>query len=178
MFDTIYITKGTCRVFLKDVERLVILGVLEIENNLEWVAPSFAQPEPKSNRVHFLSDFRYLNKQLKRKTYPVPKINEMLLKLEGFQYAVLLVLNMLYYLKWLRKNVSNLCTIILLWWIYHYKQLPMWVMNSPDIFQQKMNDLFHGFEFIRVYIYDHLISTKGNWTDHVHKLKLNLNKLK
>ena len=45
-------------------------------------------------------------------------------------------------------------------------------------FQQKMNDLFHGFEFIRVYINDHMISTKGNWKDHVHKLKLNLNKLK
>ena len=32
---------------------------------------------------------------------------------------------------------------------YRYKHLTMRVANSPDIFQQKMNDLFHGFEFIR-----------------------------
>ena len=61
---------------------------------------------------------------------------------------------------------------------YRYKNLPMGVANSPDIFQQKINDLFRGFEFIRAYIDDILILTKGDWTDHIHKLELSLNKLK
>ena len=43
----------------------------------------------------------------------------------------------------------------------------MGVANSTDIFQQKMNDLFHVFEFIRAYIYDILILTKGYWKDHL-----------
>ena len=60
---------------------------------------------------------------------------------------------------------------------YCYKCLPMGVANSPEFFQQKMNDLFHGFEFIRAYIDDLFILTKGDWTDHVHKLELTLNKL-
>ena len=46
----------------------------------------------------------------------------------------------------------------------------MGVDNSPDILQQKMNDLFHGFEFICAYIDELLILTKGNWIDHVQKL--------
>ena len=54
----------------------------------------------------------------------------------------------------------------------------MGIYNYPDIFQQKMNDLFHGFEFIRMYIDENLILTTGDWTDHVHSLELNLNKLK
>ena len=54
----------------------------------------------------------------------------------------------------------------------------MGVANSPEIFQQKMNDLFHGLEFIRAYIGDLLELTNGYWTDHVHKLELALNKLK
>ena len=41
-----------------------------------------------------------------------------------------------------------------------------------------MNDLFHGFEFIRAYIDGILILTKGDWKDHVQKLELILNKLK
>ena len=57
----------------------------------------FPKPRPKSNRVRFISDFRNLNKQLKRKPYPMPKINEMLLKLEDFQYATSLDLNTGYY---------------------------------------------------------------------------------
>ena len=68
----------------KEVERLFRLGVLKVANDLEWGSPYFTQPKPQSNRVGLLSDFRNLNKQLKRKIYPIPKSNEMLLKLEGF----------------------------------------------------------------------------------------------
>ena len=99
----------------------------------------------KQNRVCFLSDIRNLNKRIKQKPRPMPKINEMLLKLEGFQYDTSLYLNKGYYHIQLSKNSSNLFTIILLWIKYWYKRLPMGVANFPDIFQQKMKDLFHGF---------------------------------
>ena len=76
----------------------------------------------------------------------------MLLELEVFQYAMSLVLNMGYYNIRLSKNASNLCTIIIPWEGYHYKCLPMVIANSPDIFQQNMNDLFHVFGFMHAYI--------------------------
>ena len=75
----------------------------------------------------------------------MPKTNENLLKLEGLQYATSLDLNMGYYHIRLIENASNLCTITLLWENLYYRRLPMGVANYPDIFQQKMNDLFHGF---------------------------------
>ena len=108
----------------------------------------------------------------------MPKINVMLLKLEGFQYATSLDLNMGYYRIQNFENASNLCTIILPWRKYQYKRLPTVISNSPDIFQQKMNDLFHGFDSICAYIYDLLILTKGDWTDHIQRLELTHNKLK
>ena len=74
-----------------------------------------------------------------------------------------------YYIR-LSENASNLYTIIIPWGKYHYKRLPMGISNSPDIFQQKMNYLFHGFNFIRAYIDDLLVLTKGYWTDHEQKL--------
>ena len=43
----------------------------------------------------------------------MPKVNEMLLKLNGFQYATSLDLNMEYYHIQPRKNASNVCKIIL-----------------------------------------------------------------
>ena len=79
----------------------------------------------------------------------MPKINEILLKLEGFKYATSLDLNMEYYHLGLSKNKSNLGTIIIPWRKYHYNHLPIGIDNLPDIFQHKMNDLFHGFKFIR-----------------------------
>ena len=101
--------------FNKEVERLVLLGVLGIENDSEWGAPSFAKPKTKSNRVRFLSDFRNLNKKLKQKPYPMPNITEMLLELEDFQYTKSLGLNMGYYHIRPNENAINLCTIILPW---------------------------------------------------------------
>ena len=90
----------------------------------------------------------------------MPKINEILFKWEGFQYATSLALNIGYYNIWLNDNTSNLCTIIIPWGKYSYKQLPMGVANSPDIFQQNTNDLFHGFKFICAFIDDILVLTK------------------
>ena len=54
-------------------------------------------------------------------------------------------LNMRYYYTRISENTSNLCKIIIPWGKYGYKFIPMGVTNSPDIFQQKMNNLFHGF---------------------------------
>ena len=106
------------------------------------------------------------------------KINEILLKLEGYQYATSHDLNMEYYHNQLSEDTSNLCTIILPWMKYCYKHLPMDISNSQDIFGYKMNDLFHGFEFIHAYIYDLLILTKVGRTCRSQKLELTLNKVK
>ena len=121
--------------FKKKVGHIVLSKFLEVANDAESGAPSFAQRKPKSNWVRFLSDFWNLNKQLKQKPYPMPKINEMVLKLEVFQYATSLDLNMGYYHIQISKNASNLCVIILTGGKYQYKRLTMGVSNSPDIFQ-------------------------------------------
>ena len=67
----------------KEVDRLVEIGVLRRVNNSEWAAPTFIIPK-KNKTVHFFSDFRQLNKRIKRKPFPIPKIQDLLLKLEDF----------------------------------------------------------------------------------------------
>ena len=138
--------------FKNKVERLFLLGVLEVVNGSEWGDSSFAQLKPKSNRVHLLSYFRNPNKHLKQKSYPMPKTNDMSLKVEVFQYVTSLDFNMGYYHIRLSENASNLCTLIVPWRKYCYRRLPSRVANSSKKFKQKVNDIFHGFEFICAYI--------------------------
>ena len=53
---------------------------------------------PKKERtVRFISDFGELNKCIFRQPYPIPKIQDLLLRLEGFRYGTTLDLNMGYY---------------------------------------------------------------------------------
>ena len=51
------------------------------------------------------------------------------------------------------------------------QRLPMGLCNSPDIFQEKMSELFDGLEFVRTYIDDLLCLTKGTFEDHLEKLE-------
>ena len=50
----------------------------------------------------------------------------------------------------------KLYTLVLPWVKYEYKKLPMRLCNSPGIFQEKMNQLFNGLEYVRTYIDDHI----------------------
>ena len=160
-----------------EVDRLCAVGVLKKVNRSEWAAPSFIIPK-KDKTVRFINDFRELNKRIKRKPFPLPKIQELLLKLEGFQYATSLDLNMGYYHVELSPNAKKLCTLVFPWGKYEMQRLPMGLSNSPDIFQEKMSSLFADLEYIRTYIDDLLVLTKGSYLDHLEKLDVVLQRLK
>ena len=64
--------------FKKEVNRMVeadILKRLPFHVDTPWGAPSFCQPK-KNLSIRFLTDFRQINKKIKRKPCPLPKIVE------------------------------------------------------------------------------------------------------
>ena len=108
----------------------------------------------------------------------MPKISDMLQKLEGLMYATSLDLNMGYYHMKLTPFASRLCTIVLPWGKYEYTRLPMGLCVSPDIFQEKMSELMVGLEFARAYLDDLLIISKEPEFDkHLEKLEQVLTRL-
>eukprot|EP00985_Skeletonema_marinoi_P011285 scaffold5355_cov97-Skeletonema_marinoi.AAC.1 len=78
-----------------EVDRLVEIDVLEKITSAEsggWGSPSFIIA--KSNgQVRFLSDLREVNKRIVRKPFPLPKISDTLQRMEKFQWASAIDLN-------------------------------------------------------------------------------------
>ena len=95
-----------------------------------------------------ITDLRELNKRIKRNLYPIPKIQDSLLKLERFMYTTSLDLNMGYYHIELTPNAKKYCTIVFPFGKYEYQRLPMGLCTSQDIFQEKMSGLMTGLEFV------------------------------
>ena len=153
----------------KEIERFERIGVLMRDHESEWAAPTFIQPK-KTGDVRVLTDFRELNKYIVRKPFPLPKISDILQKLEGFTYATALDLSMGYYHIPLDEASSKLCTTILPWGKYRYLRLPMGIKNSPDIFQAIMQGLMADLEYVRAYIDDILIISNGTFEDHMRKV--------
>jgi len=70
----------------KEIAQLCKVGMLKKVNHLEWAASAFIIPK-KDGSLQFISDFRKLNKRIKCKSFSIPKIQDLLLKLEGFCYG-------------------------------------------------------------------------------------------
>jgi hypothetical protein len=71
---------------MKEIDRLISIGVLKWQPLSKWALPSFIIPK----KDHTISDFRELHKGIVRKPYPIPKISTTLQELEGFTYATTL----------------------------------------------------------------------------------------
>ena len=140
-FPVVKIHKDT---LIKEVERLIKLGVLEQQPASEWASPSFIIP--KQNRtVRFLSIFWEVNKTLIRKPFSIPKESTVLQELEKSTFATALDLNMGYYTIRLDPDKSRICTIIFPWGKYSYN---FQIAGSPDIFQSKMLELMETLEYV------------------------------
>ena len=70
-----------------EVERLCKINVLKKVNHSQWAAPCFAISK-KDGTIRFLTDFRELNKRIKCFPFPIPNIQDLLNKLQGFQWIL------------------------------------------------------------------------------------------
>jgi len=150
------IPKAYQQVMRTEIDRLESLGILTKVPSAEWAAPTFIIPK-KNNTVRIITNFRGLNKCLKQKPYPMPKIPDMFKGMERFRYATTIDLNMGYYSMKLSEQAKNLCVICLPWGLYEYNVLRQGIKPATDIFQQRMGNMFHNMNTIDIFMDDTII---------------------
>jgi hypothetical protein len=155
---------------MKEIDRLMGIGVLKRQPSSQWASSTFIIPK-KDMTVRTITDFWELNKWIVRRPYPIPKISTTLQELEGFTYTTALDLNMGYYTIRLNPKAVEMFTIIFPWGKYSYLRLPMGYAGSADIFQAEMTNLMEALEYVRAYIDDLLVITRGTLEDHLEKTK-------
>ena len=162
-------------VFKKELDRLVKIGVLERTGRSSWISGSFIIPKADGT-VRWISDFRALNKAIKRRVYPIPRIQDVLATRRRYSFLSKLDISMGYYTFELDETSRNLTTIATPFGLYRYCRLPMGVSQSPDIFQEKMESVLQDIEDLVVYM-DDILLCSGNFQDHMHLLDKVLQRL-
>jgi hypothetical protein len=161
--------------FKAELDRLVKLGVLEPTGPSAWAAPTFIIPK-KDKTVRFVSDFRALNKVIKRKEYPIPRIHELLARRKGYQYFTKLDVSMQFYTFELDESSSALCTIATPFGLYRYKRLPMGICQAPDIAQEAMDRVLRDIDDVEKYL-DDVGCFSDDWNSHINLLHTVLQRL-
>ncbi len=161
---------------IKEINRLESIEVLKRQSSSQWASPAFLIRK-KDITVRTITGFRELNKRIVRRPYPIPKISTTLQELEDFTFAMALNLNVGYYTMRLNPRAVKMFTIIFPWGKYSYLRLPMKFAGSADIFQAEMMDLMEALEYVRAYIDNLLVITRGTLEDHLDKLREVLRRL-
>jgi len=112
------------QLFKKELDKYVEAGVLEHTGQSEWIAGSWIIPK-KDGAARWISDFRGLNRNLKRRVYPLPKIGDIMLQRRGYKFVTKLDVSMQYYTFVLDEDSQELCVIATPFVLYKYKRLPM-----------------------------------------------------
>ena len=81
---------------IKDFCVQKILRKLSYNDDSPWALPSFGQPK-KTGDIRLLTDFQKMNEAIERKSFPLPKITEIIQRLEKFVSATALELSVGYY---------------------------------------------------------------------------------
>ena len=147
------IAQSQLKLFKDELDRLCKIGVLEEQGRSTWIAGTFIIPK-KDNTIRWISDFRALNKALKRKVYPIPRIQDILSRRKGYEFLTKLDISMQYYTFELDDESKDLCTIATPFGLYRYRRLPMGISQSPDIAQEIMERVLRAIDDIEVYIDD------------------------
>lgn len=163
-FKSFPVPKVHLDTFKKELDHLVEIGVLSPAGMSEWASPTFITPK-KDGRVRWVTDLRYLNTAVKRRQYPIPIIQDVLTRREGYRYFTKLDLTMQYYAFELDDEAKDLCTIVTPFGKYKYNRLPMGLKISPDVAQSIMEDILKDLD-IEIYIDDVGIFSK-TYEDHL-----------
>ena len=155
-------------VFKNELKRLCQIGVLTRVGATEWAFPSFIIPK-KDGRVRWISDFRKLNEVIRRKQYPLPRIQDILRKRPGYHSFTKIDISMQYYTFELTERAKDLCVIVTPFGKFRYNVAPMGVKQSPDFAQEVMEQLFLEDEDVEVYLDD--IGIWGKSRQHIEQVE-------
>ena len=170
------IPRSQLKRFKQELDRLVTIGVLSPQGRSSWISGSFIIPK-KDNTVRWISDFRGLNKALKRKVYPIPRIQDILSRRSGYKFLSKLDISMQYYTFVLDDESKELCTIATPFGLYKYNRLPMGISQSPDIAQEVMENVLRDIDDIEVYI-DDIAVFSSDFDQHLAVIRKILTRLR
>ena len=114
----------------------------------------------KTGEMRMCVDYRALNKVTIANRYPLPRIDDLLDKMQGATvFSTLDLLSAYHQIKLTDEDIPK-SAFRTPKGLYEYKVMPFGLTNAPSVFMAAMNDILADFGFVAVYLDDILIFSK------------------
>jgi hypothetical protein len=134
------------------IEKFIKEGVVEPSNS-PWAAPCFLVPKP-GGALRFVIDYRVLNGFTTRCHWPLPNIEDLLMKLSRSRLFSVFDAHTGFHQMPLDEEARYLTSFITSFGQYMYTRLPMGLANAPSLFMRAMSDFTRDLLNIVVFVDD------------------------
>ena len=153
-----------------EIKRLVSLGVIEPVKHADWAAP-IVPVLKASGDVRLCGDFKVtVNPHIKMEEYPIPKVEDLFVSLEGGRTFSTLDLSEAYLQLELKENSKSFMVINTHLGLFKYNRLCFGINTAPTIFQKTMDTILQGLPGVICYLDDVLVTGKTK-SEHLANLK-------
>ncbi|XP_045765544.1 uncharacterized protein K02A2.6-like [Maniola jurtina] len=152
-------------------------GIIEPVDTSDWATP-LVPVRKADGGLRICADYKVtLNPVLLVDRYPLPKIDDLLVNLNGAQIFSKIDLSQAY--NQIELDDSKALTVINTHrGLFKYNRLVFGLASSPGIFQRIMSTLLKGIPGVEIFLDDIIIGTKGDQKQHLKILEEVLNRLK
>uniref|UniRef100_A0A5S6QK83 RNA-directed DNA polymerase n=1 Tax=Trichuris muris TaxID=70415 RepID=A0A5S6QK83_TRIMR len=159
-----------------EAQRLTDSGIWKPVPTNQWAAP-IVVVKKSSGGIRICGDFKVtVNPQLEINQFPIPRLEELLVKLQHGQHFSKIDLADAYLQIELDEASKALMVVNTPFGLFQYQRLPFGVASAPAIFQQFMAQLISGVPGCAAYL-DDIIVTGKDIADHVRNLEILFDRL-
>lgn len=160
----------------RQIDEMLKNGIIS-HSKSPWLSP-IVMVRKSDGSLRFCIDFRKLNEATVKDSYPLPRIEELLTKLNGCSRFSKIDLAAGYWQIPMDEASAPFTAFSHGRGLYEFKRMPFGLTNAPATFQRAMEGLMHEWldVFLLLYIDDLLIHSKSD-DDHLRQIDLVLKRL-
>lgn len=161
----------------KQLQKLISMGWVEPSTS-PWGSCVLFAPKP-GGKLRLCIDYRYLNEHTVKNTYPLPRIDALLDKLQGHRYFSALDLASGYHQIRLSDTARPKTAFRTPEGLYQWTVMPFGLTNAPSVFQNAMHSVLDGLinKICLAYLDDIIILSQSE-QQHAQNLDTVLTRLK
>ena len=160
----------------EELQRMEKIGVIsKVDLPTDWCPGMVVDPRPYG-RIRIVVDHTKLNESVLRKTYPLPKIDNLLAQISESKFFTKLDCNYGFWQEKLDPDSRFLTTFITPFGRFCFNRMPFGIKSAPENYQRKMSQILEGSECYISIMDDMLVHGKTQ-EEHDCRLKALLKRL-